>query len=89
MPKYVVEVKAKAGESHVPGEPGIEMLELEAPSAMAAQGIVERDGYEFVRLRVVGNPKKWDKRESWIGLGAGIVIAFGLLGMAVLILLYL
>jgi hypothetical protein len=89
MPKYVVEVKAKDGEGNVPGEPGIEMLEVEAPSAMAAEGIVERDGYEFVRLRVVGDPKKWDRRESWIGLGGGIVITVLLLVFAALILLYL
>jgi hypothetical protein len=82
MPDYVVEVEAEDAK-------GAQMLEVKAPSAMAAKAMVERDGYRFIRLRMVGNSKRRDRIESWIGLGAGILIAGGLLVMAALILLYL
>ncbi len=82
MPDYVVEVKAD-------NEQGLEMLEVKAPSAMAARGMVERDGYTFVRLRMVGSSKKRDRMESWVGLGAGIVLSLLLIVMAILILVFL
>ena len=82
MARYRVEVEGEGGSN--------ETLELEAPSAMAARGMVERDGHRFVRLAVVGDPDRRDRFESWIGLGAGVLITVLLLPiLAVLIwLLY-
>ena len=87
MPEYVVEVEGREGDGD--GGKGVEMLEVRAPSAMAARGMVERDGYTFVRLRMVGSSKRRDWIESWSGIGAGVVIAVGLLVMAALLLVFL
>ena len=89
MPKYVVEVKAKDGEGSVPGEPASTCWSLTRRARWPRGGIVERDGYQFIRLRVVGDPRKRDKRESWIGLGGGILLTLILLAFAALILFYL
>lgn len=80
MPRYVVEVE---------GEGGPERLEVRAPSAMAARGVVERDGYRFVGLEMVGSSARRDRAESWVGLGMGVVLTVFLLPiMAVLVWLF-